>query len=130
VGQAFFLLLFLSSAWFLFLSFRPAQIQQAGKKEGVWGGNFCQRLLSRKAGVSVYAPPPSSLGGANIIVFARKKFEQNRANTTKMNLFYFDAPRPRLPKGKAGNFKKIRRNTNNIDCFDFLNCRCFPPKAE
>jgi len=79
----FFSLLFLS------LSFRPAQIQQAGKKEGVWGGNFCQRLLSANGGVSVwgfseYAPPPSlSVGGANIIVFARKKFERNRANTTK-----------------------------------------------
>jgi len=99
---------FLLLLGFLSLTFRPAQIQQAGpsskasacygagKKEGVWGRNFCQRLLSREAGVSVwgllvYAPPPSSslgntrdrsVGGANIRVFARKKFERNRANTT------------------------------------------------
>jgi len=63
----------------------------------------------------------------NIIVFARKKFERNRANTTKVYLLIFDASRPRLPKGKAGNFKQIRRNINNIDGFDFLNCWCTPP---
>jgi len=56
-----------------------AQIQQTGKKEGVWGGNFCQRLLSAEGGVSVwglsvYAPPPSSssVGGAKSLCLLEK----------------------------------------------------------
>jgi len=48
VGQALFIFFFFPN---FFLPLAPQK--RAGKKEGVWGGNFCQRPLSATGGVSV-----------------------------------------------------------------------------